>query len=86
MSKPVTHAKDLEKPERNEPLHSIKVIQPLERIGIDIIGPLPETAKGNKYMVVAIKYLTKWVEVRALDRTTAENITNFIYEEIIYRT
>jgi hypothetical protein len=73
------------KPERNEPLHSIKVIQPLERIGIDIVGPLPETAKGNKYMVVAIEYLTKWVEVRALDRATAENVANSIHEEIICR-
>jgi hypothetical protein len=73
------------KPERNEPLHSIKVVKPLERIGIDIVGPLPETVKGNKYMVVAIEYLTKWVEVRALDRATAENVANFIHEEIICR-
>ena len=73
------------KPERNEPLHSIKVIQPLERIGIDIVGSLPETTKGNKYIVVAIEYLTKQVEVRALDNATAENVANFIYEEIICR-
>jgi hypothetical protein len=74
-----------EKPERNEPLHSIKVMQPFERIGIDIVGPLPETSKQNKYMVVAIEYLTKWVEVRALDKATAENVANFIYENIICR-
>jgi len=73
------------KPERNEPLHSIKVIQPYERIGIDIVGPLPETKKKNKYMVVAIEYLTKWVEVRALDKATAENVADFIYEDIICR-
>lgn len=73
------------KPERNEILHPIRVVQPFERIGIDIVGPLPETMKGNKYMVVAIEYLTKWVEVRALDKATAENVANFIYEEIICR-
>jgi hypothetical protein len=73
------------KPERNEPLHSIEVIQPFERIGIDIVGPLPETRNKNKYMVVAIEYLTKWVEVRALDKATAENVANFVFEEIICR-
>src|SRR6185295_9232744 len=71
------------KPERNEPLHSIEVIQPFERIGIDIVGPLPETANKNKYMVVAIEYLIKWVEVKALDKATAENVAKFVFEEII---
>jgi len=73
------------KPERNEPLHSIKITQPFERIGIDIVGPLPETENKNKYMVVAIEYLTKWVEIRALDKVTAENIAKFVFEEIICR-
>jgi len=36
-------------------------------------------------MVVAIEYLTKWVEVRASDRATTENVANFIHEEIICR-
>ena len=73
------------KPERNEPLHSIEIIQPFERIGIDIVGPLPETENKNKYMVVAIEYLTKWVEVRALEKATAENVAKFVFEEIICR-
>ncbi|CAH1770486.1 949_t:CDS:2, partial [Entrophospora sp. SA101] len=32
--------------------------QPFERLGMDIVGPLPETRKGKKYMVVATEYLT----------------------------
>ncbi len=73
------------KPERNEPLHSIKVLQLFERVGIDIVGPLPKTLKGNRYIVVAIEYLTKWPEARALANATAENVADFIYEEIICR-
>lgn len=73
------------KPERNEELHSIKVNQPFERIGIDIVGPLPETPRKNKYIVVATEYLTKWPEARALDKANAENVAEFIYEDIICR-
>ena len=48
-----------ERPTRTEPLHTIPVGQPFERVGIDIVGPLPRTARGNKYIVVAVDYLTK---------------------------
>ncbi|CAH1768338.1 12537_t:CDS:2 [Entrophospora sp. SA101] len=41
-------------PTKHEYLHPIKVGQPFERLGMDIVGPLPETRKRNKYMVVAI--------------------------------
>ena len=73
------------KPERNEILHSIEVGQPFERIGIDIVGPLPETTSKNKYIVVATEYLTKWPEAKALDKANAENVAEFIYEYIICR-
>ena len=36
------------------------------RIGIDIKGPLPITSSGNKYIVVAMDYFTKWPEAKAI--------------------
>ena len=36
---------------------------PFEHIGIDIVGPLPRTLRGNRYIVVAVDYLTKYPEV-----------------------
>lgn len=54
------------RPLRNEPLYPIKIRQPFDRIGMDIIGPLPITIRGNKYIVVLTKYLTKWPEAQAL--------------------
>jgi hypothetical protein len=37
---------------------------PLQRWGMDIVGPLP-TAQGNfKFAVVAVEYFTKWIEAR----------------------
>lgn len=73
------------KPRRNEPLHPIVIGKPFYQIGIDIVGPLPRTANGNRYIVVAIDYLTKWPEAKALIEATAEQVAQFIYDDIICR-
>ncbi|GBC53477.2 putative integrase core domain protein [Rhizophagus irregularis DAOM 181602=DAOM 197198] len=59
--------------------------EPFHRIGIDIKGPLPITSSGNKYIIVAIDYFTKWPEARAISNIKAETVAKFIYEEIICR-
>jgi len=66
-------------------LNTIKVGRPFERIGIDFVGPLPRTERGNRYILVAMDYLTKWPEAKALDEATAERTVEFIYKEIICR-
>src|ERR1044071_361734 len=48
------------------PLYPIKVGQPFDRIGIDIVGPLLKTVNDKRYIVTAIDYLTKWTEAKAL--------------------
>lgn len=69
---------------KNE-LHSIKISRPFQRIGIDIVGPLPLTNKGNRYIITAMDYFTKWPEARALKAANAEEVSKFIYEDIICR-
>jgi hypothetical protein len=66
-------------------LNPIKTERPFERIGIDFVGPLSQTKNGNRYILVAMDYLTKWPEAKAMDKATAENVTEFIYKEIICR-
>ena len=73
------------KSKRNEPLHPIPVGEPFYQIGIDIVGPLPRSKKGKRYIVVAIDYLTKWPKAKALSQATAEQVAQFIYEDIICR-
>ena len=70
---------------RNEPLHPIPVHSPFYQIGIDFVGPLPKTKSGNKYIITAMDYLTKWPEAKAVPEATAEQTAIFIYEEIICR-
>lgn len=31
----------------------------MERVAIDILGPLPETGRGNKYILIAMDYFSK---------------------------
>jgi hypothetical protein len=75
----------LGRPKSREGLHPIKVGAPFQRIGIDIVGPLPLTKKKNRYIVVATDYLTKWPEARALKGATAIEVAEFIFEDIITR-
>src|SRR5215216_5972600 len=68
---------------RTEPLHPIKVGKPFDRVGMDIVGPLPITKQEIKYIVVIIDYLTKWSEVKALPNAKAASVVPFFYEDII---
>ena len=56
---------------------------PLQRWGMDLVGPLP-TAQGNlKYAVVAVEYFTKWVEAKPLINITSEAVRKFFWQNII---
>ncbi|GJZ61907.1 reverse transcriptase domain-containing protein [Tanacetum coccineum] len=47
------------------PQNSIQVYEIFDIWGIDFIGPFP-SSRGNKYILVAVDYLSKWVEAKAL--------------------
>jgi hypothetical protein len=67
------------------PLHPIPVGEPFSKIGIDIVGPLPLTKQGNKYIIVATDYFTKWPEAEAISEATGKRVAEFIYQVIICR-
>ena len=71
------------KARRKEPLHPIKVGQAFERIGIDLVGPLPITAHNNRYIIVATDYLTRWPEAQAVPDASAATLAKFIFTEIV---
>ncbi|GJU13120.1 reverse transcriptase domain-containing protein [Tanacetum coccineum] len=52
------------------PQNSIQVCEIFDIWGIDFMGPFP-SLRGNKYILVAVDYLSKWVEAKALPTNDA---------------
>ena len=64
-------------------LMSVNSQQPFGRIGIDLIGPFPQSVSKNKYVIVAVDYFTKWVIVKAIPRATTEEIVDFFVKRVV---
>ncbi len=58
---------------------------PMERVHIDILGPLPETDRKNRYIFVMIDQFTKWTELVALPSQSAENVADALVKDFICR-
>jgi len=54
-----------------------------ERVAFDIIGPLPETPAGNKYILTVGDYFSKYFIAVPLKRHTAEEVSHAIVKEWI---
>ncbi|CAG2249075.1 unnamed protein product [Mytilus edulis] len=56
---------------------------PMERVALDIIGPLPISYKNNKYALIVTDYFTKWVEgfpMPDMETTTiVDNLVNHFF-------
>ena len=60
-------------------LHPIPVKDEVwHTIGVDLIGPLPETQKGNKYIMTVSCLFSKWPEATALPDKTATGVAEFL--------
>ncbi len=58
---------------------------PMERIAIDVLGPLPESDRGNKYLLIAMDYFTKWPEAYVLPNQEAITVAEVLVREFICR-
>ena len=58
---------------------------PMERVGIDILGPLPTTDRGNRFVLLAVDYFTRWPEAWALPDHTAATIARTLVTEYFSR-
>ena len=67
------------------PLQQYTVGAPLERVAMDILGPLPETDRGNRYVLVVGDYFTKWIEAYPLPNQEANTIARVLVEQFICR-
>nr|GEZ86834.1 reverse transcriptase domain-containing protein [Tanacetum cinerariifolium] len=59
------------------PQNSIQICEIFDVWGIDFMGPFL-SSKGNKYILVAVDYLSKWVEAKALPTNEARVVVKFL--------
>nr|GEV19848.1 reverse transcriptase domain-containing protein [Tanacetum cinerariifolium] len=59
------------------PQNSIHVCEIFDVWGIDFMGPF-SSSRGNKCILVAVDYLSKWVEVKALPTNDARVVCKFL--------
>nr|GEU67861.1 reverse transcriptase domain-containing protein [Tanacetum cinerariifolium] len=59
------------------PQNTIQVCEIFDVWGIDFMGPFP-SSKGNKYILVAVDYLSKWVEAKLLPTNDAKVVVKFL--------
>jgi hypothetical protein len=93
-----THVRDAEKitktceacqnfsPLQARPSVEIQLIPPtwpLQRWGMDLVGPLPPSQGGNKFVVVAVEYFTRWIEAKQLATITSKTVKKFFWQNII---
>ncbi|XP_022032672.1 uncharacterized protein LOC110933774 [Helianthus annuus] len=59
------------------PQNPIQVLEVFDVWGIDFMGPFPNS-KRNRYILVAIDYMSKWVEAQALPTNEARVVLKFL--------
>ncbi|GJT86154.1 reverse transcriptase domain-containing protein [Tanacetum coccineum] len=59
------------------PQNAIQVCEIFDIWGIDFMGPFP-SSRGNKYILLAVDYLSKWVEAKALPTNDARVVYKFL--------
>lgn len=58
---------------------------PFQQVGMDLLGPFPMSRTGNKWIIVATDYLTRYAETKALPRATAHDVAQFFLARIVLR-
>ncbi|GJU81770.1 reverse transcriptase domain-containing protein [Tanacetum coccineum] len=59
------------------PQNAIQVCEIFDVWGIDFMGSFP-SSRGNKYILVAVDYLSKWVEAKALPTNDARVVVKIL--------
>ncbi|XP_010531756.1 PREDICTED: uncharacterized protein LOC104807983 [Tarenaya hassleriana] len=62
--------------------HYILEVEPFDVWGINFMGPFP-SSYGNQYILVAVDYVTKWVEAMA-SLTNDSNVVTKMFKRVIF--
>jgi hypothetical protein len=74
--------------DQKQPSSLTQLIQPtwpLQRWGLDLLGPLPPAQGNLRYVVVAVEYFSKWIEAKPLATITLATVKKFFWQNIVCR-
>lgn len=64
-----------------EPLKSLPVVgKPFDLIAVDVVGPLPKTNKGNRYLITVMDHCTRYLEAFAVPVADAAAVRESLTE------
>jgi transposase InsO family protein len=63
----------------------VTIVGPFTKWGIDFTTCHLASARGNRYIIIAVDYFTKWFEAMPMFNNDGETITLFIFNQIIAR-
>ena len=72
-------------PHNRAPLHTIQSGYPMQIAAVDIVGPFPDSPNGNRYILVAMDYFTRWAEVYAIPNQEASTVAEKLVNEFFLR-
>lgn len=64
-------------------LQPITTLRPNEILGVDIMGPLPESSKQHAFLLVFVDYFFRWVELFPMRHATAPAIAEILRKEVL---
>ncbi len=67
------------------PLHPIPPGNIFSRMHIDIVGPLPKSDNGEKYILVVIDAFSRWCEAFPMKTMEAIEVAKYLYQDVICR-
>ncbi len=56
-----------------------------QRLGVDILGPFPQSRTGNLYLLVMVDFFTKWVEAAPLHNQEARTVKDAFFKQRVVR-
>jgi transposase InsO family protein len=72
-------------PRQKAALGKYVVGAPMERIAVDVMGPLTLSDRGNRYVLVAMDYFSKWPEAYALPAQDAKSVAEVLVNQFVSR-
>ncbi|OWZ16768.1 hypothetical protein PHMEG_0009390 [Phytophthora megakarya] len=67
------------------PLRSLRGGAVGDRWALDVAGPFPVADGGDRYVIAAVEYITRYAVASCVTQHTAENVATFLMQEVVLR-